>query len=133
MASLVVPIQLSWGDMDIFKHINNVAYARYMETARAVFVRKFNVDILTDDYGQIVVRNEIDYLKQLVFREDFVDLEIWIDRIGNSSYDIGYEFRDTEHVYMRAKTTMVCVNFHTGLPTRIPAELREKFEGALRD
>ena len=43
MASLVVPIQLSWGDMDIFKHINNVAYARYMETGRALLIEHFKI------------------------------------------------------------------------------------------
>ena len=133
MASLVVPIQLSWGDMDIFKHINNVAYARYMETGRALLIEHFKIEILTEDLGQIVARNEIDYLKQLVFREDMLDLEIWIDRIGNSSYDIAYEFRDKESVYMRAKTRMVCVNMHTDRPTRIPEDLRKVFESAMRD
>lgn len=132
MASLVVPIQLSWGDMDIFKHINNVAYARYMETGRALLIEHFKIDILTEDLGQIVMRNEIDYVKQLVFREEFLDLEIWIDRIGNSSYDIGYEFRDAENVYMRALTRMVCVNMHTNRPTRIPEDLRKTFEAAQR-
>ena len=127
MASVTFPIQLSWGDMDIFKHINNVAYMRYLETGRALLIEKFNIDILTEDYGQIVVRHEVDYKKQLEFREEMMQLEVWIERIGNSSYDIGYEFKDSEHVYMTAITRMVCVNMHTGLPTRVPEHLRELF------
>lgn len=127
MASVTFPIQLSWGDMDIFKHINNVAYMRYLETGRALLIEKFNIDILTEDFGQIVVRHEVDYKKQLEFREDMMQLEVWIERIGNSSYDIGYEFKDDEHVYMTAITRMVCVNMQTGLPTRVPEHLRELF------
>ena len=38
MTSIVVPIHTRWGDMDIFAHINNVAYVRYLEDARTHFL-----------------------------------------------------------------------------------------------
>jgi acyl-CoA thioester hydrolase len=132
MASVTFPIQLSWGDMDIFGHINNVAYLRYMETGRALLIEKMGVEILTAELGQIVVRNEVNYRKQLEFREEHLQLEIWISHLGNSSYDISYELKDDAHIYMDAKTRLVCLNMQTGLPTRIPENLREIFAQATR-
>ena len=119
--------------MDIFGHINNVAYLRYMETGRALLIEKMGVEILTAELGQIVVRNEVNYRKQLEFREEHLQLEIWISHLGNSSYDISYELKDDAHIYMDAKTRLVCLNMQTGLPTRIPENLREIFAQVTRN
>jgi len=53
--------------------------------------------------------------------------------VGNSSYVIGYCLLDEAAEYMRAKTTMVCMNMESGLPGRIPSQLKQTYEKLMRD
>jgi acyl-CoA thioester hydrolase len=132
MASVIVPIHLRWSDMDIYHHVNNVAYANYLETARVQFLADHNLDPTVEGYGQLVARLEIDYKAPLEYRAEPVEMELWVSEIGASSYVINYELRDAQTVYMQAKTVMVCVSVEHGVPGRIPAVLREILASAER-
>ena len=132
VASLIVPIHTRWGDMDVFHHINNVAYARYLEDARAYFLEQAGRRAVDDDHGHIVQRNEIDYLHQMEYRIAPYDMELWVDRIAAASYVLAYELRDDQHIYMKARTTMVCLNMRTERPTRLPAEYLQLLQGLSR-
>ena len=132
MAALTVPVHLRWGDMDIFKHINNVAYVRYLEDARVELMAKAGFAPDLDGFGQLVVRHEIDYVKPLVFQPEPIEMTVWIESMANSSYVIGYCMHDGEIEYLRAKTTMVCMDMERGLPGRIPVELRETYAQLMR-
>ena len=133
MASTIVPIHLRWSDMDVFHHINNVAYATYMEMARTVLLESNGFTAVNDEVGHMVVRNEIDYVWQLEYKPEPVDMEIWIESVGRTSYVIAYEMRDDNQVYMRAKTTMVCMDMQRNRPGRLTDEMRELLESLSRD
>ena len=109
--------------MDIFKHINNVAYVGYLEDARVSLLAQAGFAPDLDGFGQLVVRHEIDYVKPLVFQPE---------PMGNSSYVIAYSMHDGDIEYLRAKTTMVCMDLERGRPGRIPAELRETYTRLMR-
>ena len=128
MASLIAPVHTRWGDQDVFGHINNVAYAALMEDARGHFLEINGFAAKGDEVGHIVVRHEIDYVNQMEYRLEPHEMELWIDSLGNSSYILGYELRDATTVYMRAKTTMVCLSLVTNRPMRIPADYRSALE-----
>jgi len=132
MASVLVPIHLRWSDMDIYHHVNNVAYANYLETARVQFLAENNLEPTVEGYGQLVARLEIDYKAPLEYRAQPVEMELWVSNIGASSYEINYELRDEHTVYMQAKTVMVCVSVEHGVPGRIPAVLRQILESTER-
>jgi acyl-CoA thioester hydrolase len=132
VAVLKFIVHLRWGDMDIFKHINNVAYVRYLEDARVELMAKAGFAPDLDGFGQLVVRHEIDYVKPLVFQPEPIEMTVWIESMGNSSYVIGYSMHDGETEYLRAKTTMVCMDMERGLPGRIPAELRQTYAQLMR-
>lgn len=108
--------QLRWGDMDLLGHVNNVVYANYLQEARIdmLFVHppKEGAGELAE--GVVVARQEIDYLKPLVFRPEPVRVESWVSRVGTSSYTLGAEIRDDDAVYVRASTVLVAVDFQTG-------------------
>lgn len=105
----VLRTHVRWSDVDLFGHVNNAAYLRYLDDARfALF------DMGVDDDGQltasllVVVKHEIDYLGQLMYRPAPIDVEVWVPRIGRTSVDIAYEVLDEDReVYLRARTRMV--------------------------
>ena len=125
MASIHIPIHLRWSDMDLYHHVNNVVYVNYLETARVEFLAHYKLDPTVEGYGQFVAHLEIDYLAPLPYRAEPVDMELWVSDIGVSSYVINYELKDDDHIYIRAKTLMVCVNVEVGIPGRIPLILLE--------
>lgn len=133
MAALTIPVHLRWGDMDIFKHINNVAYVGYLEDARVALLANAGFAPDLDGFGQLVVRHEIDYVKPLVFQPEPIEMTVWIESMGNSSYVIGYSMHDGGVEYLRAKTTMVCMDLERGRPGRIPAELRATYTRLMRN
>jgi len=118
--------------MDIYHHVNNVAYANYLETARVQFLAEHKLDPTVEGYGQLVARLEIDYKAPLEYRVEPVEMELWVSDVGASSYVINYELRDEQTVYMQAKTIMVCVSVEHGVPGRIPAVLRQILESTER-
>jgi acyl-CoA thioester hydrolase len=125
MTQIVVPIHLRWGDMDIYGHINNVAYAQYMEQSRVQLMAQEGMTPNNLEESHVVARNEIDYLAPLVYQAEPVQMHLWIERVGNATYTVGYELRNGETVHMRAKTNMVTFNQVTNTPCRIPTVLRE--------
>ena len=125
MPSVFVPIHLRWSDMDIYHHVNNVAYANYLETARVQFLAQFELAPTVEGYAQLVARLEIDYKVPLEYRAEPLTMELWVSDIGTSSYVINYELRDESTTYINAKTVMVCVSVEHAVPGRIPQQLRE--------
>lgn len=98
-----------WSDVDLFGHVNNAAYLRYLDDARFALL-----DMGVDATGAptaswlAVVKHEIDYLGQLTYRPAPIDVELWVPRVGRTSVDIAYEVVDEARVvYLRARTRMV--------------------------
>jgi len=111
--------------MDIYGHINNVAYAQYMEQSRVQLMAQEGMTPNNLEESHVVARNEIDFLVPLVYQAEPVHMHLWIERVGNATYTVGYELRNGDVVHMRAKTNMVTFNQVTNTPCRIPTELRE--------
>ena len=103
-------MQVRWSDVDLFGHVNNAAYLRYLDDARFTLFSGMGVDetgALTASL-LVVVKHEIDYLASLTFRPAPIAVEVWVPRIGRSSVDIAYEVVDEPGtVYLRARSRMV--------------------------
>ena len=60
----IYPLQVRWGDLDAFGHVNNATYLTYIQEARVDFTiyaraRKSQAPILFD---MVVARAEVDYV-----------------------------------------------------------------------
>ncbi len=105
-------MQVRWSDVDLFGHVNNAAYLRYLDDARFSLFSSMGVDetgALTASM-LVVVKHEIEYLAPLGFRPAPFAVDVWVARIGRSSVDFAYEIvdpDDTAVVYLRARSRMV--------------------------
>jgi acyl-CoA thioester hydrolase len=130
VARHVFSCQLRWSDMDAFGHVNNVVFLQYLQEAR--------VDMLLNGAaetgagmlaaGIVVVRQEIDYRKPLVFRLEPVHVECWISHLGTSSFTIAYRVRDAEDTYADAASVLVPYDLASGRPRRISSAERAVLE-----
>ncbi|WP_170837724.1 acyl-CoA thioesterase [Streptomyces sp. TP-A0874] len=115
---------LRWADMDVFGHVNNVVFLRYLEEARIDFMWRLapGKDSKSFSGGSVVARHEIDYLRPLVHRHEPVTIELWVTRISAASLTIAYEIKDDEEVYVRASTVVVPYDLEAARPRRITPE-----------
>lgn len=53
---VITSVQVPWGDMDALGHVNNVAYFRYLETARIAYFESLDVPggLLRSEVGPIL-------------------------------------------------------------------------------
>jgi len=118
--------------MDAFGHINNVAFLTYLEEARVdmLFVNAGNqvaADRLSS--GVVVARHEIDYKAPLVFRPQPIGIDLWVSKLGTSSFTISYEIGDDGGpMYVSARTVLVPYDVDSSRPRRVSDEERSALE-----
>jgi acyl-CoA thioester hydrolase len=136
------PLQLRFGDVDSYGHVNNVRFLQFLEDARVHWLREplrtgvareggaaTLADLVTPENFALVGRHEIEYLAPLLYRKEPVHVELWVTRVGGSSFDLGYAVIDPEDgaVCANCSTSMVLVSRGTGQPVRLPEGMRAEF------
>ncbi|RAG86581.1 acyl-CoA thioesterase [Streptacidiphilus pinicola] len=128
MARHIYACPLRWSDMDVFGHVNNVNFLRYLEEARIdfTFTTAGEVGERAMAEGSVVARHEIDYLVPLVYRPEPVTIETWVSKLGRASFTVTYEVKDVgagpdgkDKVYARAATICVPYDLAAGRPRRL--------------
>ncbi|HSV39292.1 MAG TPA: thioesterase family protein [Nocardioidaceae bacterium] len=124
---------MRWSDMDALRHINNVAFLRYLEDARVDWLYHRSPLERNTEEGVMVVHHDIDYRRQLNYRHQPIPVELWVSRIGGASFTVSAEIADTDEagkrtVYARAKSVLATVDLNEGHPKRVSAELRHYLE-----
>ncbi|RKS73798.1 acyl-CoA thioester hydrolase [Motilibacter peucedani] len=120
---------MRWGDMDAYQHVNNVAYLGYLEEARIDLLFRLGAErglaALRD--GLVVARHEIDYLAPLVWHPRGIDVEVWVEKVGGSSFTVGYRVHDDGRTYARARSTLVSYDLAADRQRRLTADERAFF------
>jgi acyl-CoA thioester hydrolase len=93
-----------WGDLDAFGHVNNATYLVYAQEARYTWSKMIEM---------VVARAEVDFIAPIYTGDIFIDVEIWVNKIGNSSFGLTYEMRNGDEVLARIKTVQVKVSMDT--------------------
>jgi len=120
-------VHVRWDDLDAFGHINNAKYLTYVQEARSDFTwfsrQKAGKKPLLAD--MVVARAEVDYIEPIYEGGMDVECQIWITRIGNSSFAMEYEIIHKGVIRSRVKTTQVAVSVETKRSRPLSDEERE--------
>ena len=93
-----------WGDLDAFGHVNNATYLVYAQEARYAWSKMIEM---------VVARAEVDFIAPIYVGDIYLDVEIWVNKIGNSSFGLTYEMKNGDEVVARIKTVQVTVSMET--------------------
>jgi acyl-CoA thioester hydrolase len=93
-----------WGDLDAFGHVNNATYLVYAQEARYAWSKMIEM---------VVARAEVDFIAPIYVGDIYIDVEIWVNKIGNSSFGLTYEMKNGDEVVARIKTVQVTVSMET--------------------
>ena len=93
-----------WGDLDAFGHVNNATYLVYAQEARYAWSKMLEM---------VVARAEVDFVAPIYAGDFYLDIEIWVNKIGNSSFGLTYEMKNGDELVARVKTVQVTVSMDT--------------------
>jgi acyl-CoA thioester hydrolase len=93
-----------WGDLDAFGHVNNATYLVYAQEARFAWSKMLEM---------VVARAEVDFIAPIYTGDIYIDVEIWVNKVGNSSFGITYEMKNGDELLARVKTVQVTVSIET--------------------
>ncbi|GAA4208995.1 acyl-CoA thioesterase [Actinocatenispora rupis] len=126
MARFEYDCPIRWSDLDAYRHVNNARFLTLYEEARAavMFLAARREGITTLEAGTVIVRHEVDYLRQVDFG-DPVRIELWIADIRNASFRVSYELFDDGRLASRATSVLAPYDLDGGHPRRLSTAERE--------
>ena len=93
-----------WGDLDAFAHVNNATYLVYAQEARYAWSKMIEM---------VVARAEVDFLAPIYQGDIYLDIEIWVNKIGTSSFGVTYEMKNGDELVAVVKSVQVTVSMET--------------------
>jgi acyl-CoA thioester hydrolase len=104
-----------WDDLDAMGHVNNAKYLTYAQEARFLWATEEFSGAMreTSLIEMVVARAEIDFVEPIYEGGRFVDVEITIGKIGNSSFNMLFTIGDQGKVFAKVMTVQVAVSTET--------------------
>jgi acyl-CoA thioester hydrolase len=126
------PVTLRFSDQDAVGHINNVAYAAYVEAGRVAWGMDLIRGSGTYNTDFLLANVTIDYLREMHY-PGTVEVGTRPLRLGNKSMTIGVGvFREGTAVAV-ARCAIVFIDETSGATTRIPDAIRALVEAELAE
>ncbi len=126
-----VPIAVRFRDLDAFGHVNNAVYFTYMEVARVEYFK--HVGLLTDVYPSpfFIIAEANCQFKAPILMSTALHIGARVNRLGNSSFDMAYEFVDqaTGQIMALGRTVQVMFDY----AVRQVAPLPERWRRTISD
>jgi len=122
-----LPIRLDWSEMDLFGHINNVSYFKYIQASRVNYWELTGLAAAFDStkVGPILLSTGCQFLKPLFYPGNIV-VEARMEFIKNTSFGIHHRIlNERGEVCAEAHDVIVNFDFNTNEKTPISAAFRK--------
>jgi len=129
----VVPHDVLFRDIDAFGHVNNAVFLTYFEIARTLLWFEISGGGReATDVGFIVVRAEVDFIKQIAMEP--IEICVRVGDVRTSSFDTHYEIRKERsgEVAATGKVVVVLFDWARQSKKRIDDDLRGRLEACSR-
>ena len=99
---LNLEIRIDWSDLDMYKHVNNVSYMRYLQSGRVNFWEVTGIHKMysNSNRGTMLVSTHCDFKKPL-FYPGTASVKTRLDHIGNKSFSL-------KHLILNEKSGNLC-------------------------
>lgn len=129
----IIEITTRWHDNDVYRHVNNVIYFSFFDTAvNQNLIDHGLLDVEQSPVIGLVVDNQCQYFASIAF-PDLVKVGLKVIKLGNSSvqYLLGIYKNDDPKLCALGKFTHVYVDRTTNRPVPIPKPLRDMFQSIM--
>ena len=121
-----IQLQVRWGDMDIFGHVNNANYFRYLEQARISWFETIGAPSGSVGHGPILVAAACNFRIPIVYPAT-VEVRTYVKSLGRSSIPMYQEIVDANNpstLYADGDSTIAWIDYQRGKSEMLPEELR---------
>jgi len=129
----VTQLKVAFSDVDMMRHVNNLAYLRWAENSRTEYLAEVLGENILGERGMILATMQIVYKAALNYRERAA-IGCRVGRIGTKSFDLEHEIwsLDRDLLATTIMTTLVAFDYERNVSIEFPAQWRERiaaFEG----
>jgi acyl-CoA thioester hydrolase len=117
-----IEMDIRWGDLDAFNHVNNTGYLRFIEEARVTWFKSLVDNWADADCAPILAAIQNNYKKPISWPEK-IHVELFCEHIGTKSLKLAHRITstsDADIVYADGHTIMVWVNATSGSTVPLP-------------
>jgi len=115
--------KVRFSDTDMIGHVNNVAFAAFIESGRVAFTHSGVIAGMPRDLLVVMARIELDYRAELHWPAD-IDVGSRLLRIGRSSFSIANGVFKGQTCAATSLTTLVVIDRVTRKSSPIPEAVR---------
>jgi acyl-CoA thioester hydrolase len=121
--------RVRFGDLDAMRHLNNVVFLRYFETARIAYIRSLLPEHdpahpETERFGLIFAECHINYRSPVYFDEE-VAVECSIGEIRRSAFQVLFEMRVGDRLAADGYGWLVGFDYSAERSTPLPERLKD--------
>lgn len=109
-----LPLRIDWSEMDLFGHVNNVAYFKYIQASRVNYWELTGLAATFSEtkIGPILLSTSCQFMKPLHYPGNIV-VEARIEFIKNTSFGIHHRIRDQKNdIVAEAHDIIVSYDFN---------------------
>ncbi len=124
---LSIDLRIDWSDLDMYKHVNNLSFIRFMQTGRALFWEATGLTKIFEEInkGPMVVSTHCDFKKSLYYPGTAI-VKTKLAFIKNSSFGLDHIIlNENMEVCAEGRDVAVFYDFNTNETYTIPDDLRE--------
>jgi acyl-CoA thioester hydrolase len=107
-------LRIDWSELDLFAHVNNVMYAKYIQAARVNFMEKVGIIKSYEDHkiGFMVAATSILFYKPL-FYPGTITIRTTVKETKNTSFILEHDiFNDEDVLCARGEDVIVYFDFN---------------------
>jgi YbgC/YbaW family acyl-CoA thioester hydrolase len=128
---LSVDVQVMFFDTDCAAVVHNIAYLRFIETARTLLAEQLGmglVEMARTHIYPVVVRTEVDYRKPAVLGDKLV-IHGWLESIDRMRFWCAFEIRRPSDgaLIVSSRQMLAVIEMPPGKPVRLPADWSVRF------
>src|SRR6478609_3752156 len=123
-------LRLDWSEMDLFGHVNNVSYFKYVQASRVNYWEAIGLTNLYKEtnIGAILASTACQFKKPLHFPGN-ITVQVRLDFLKNTSFGLKHQILNEQgEVAAEARDVMVMYDFTKNEKVEIPEGLRKKIE-----
>ncbi|HSQ54822.1 MAG TPA: thioesterase family protein [Gemmata sp.] len=127
---IVVELDVAWGEMDSFAHVNNVVYFRYFENSRIRYLDRVGFDTIEENgIGPILHSTSARFRKPLTYPDHlFVGARVKEMQADRVTFEYRLVSQNLNAVAAEGEAIIVSYDYRKETKCPIQAEVRKKIE-----
>jgi acyl-CoA thioester hydrolase len=126
---VVVRQAVIWGEMDFYRHVNNVVYFRYFENARLEYIRRLHWPEFEQEsgIGPILATTQARFRRALAY-PDTIAITARLSTLGEDRFTLEHLIFSEQlgDVATEGQGTVVAFHYGRGEKVTLPEELRRR-------